>query len=110
MMADGDLIDIVDLPERLRGPLSEDLGGDEKFLSLEELQRRHILRVLEGSGGNKARAAKVLGIGRTTIYQLLSTMKTQEPQKGPHSGQAVSLTALFRSDPARLMPNHKPVS
>jgi DNA-binding NtrC family response regulator len=82
MMADGNLIDIGDLPERLRGPLSEDLGGDEKFLSLEELQRRHILRVLEGVGGNKARAAEVLGIGRATIYQLLSRMKIEEPKKG----------------------------
>ncbi len=82
MMADGNLIDIGDLPERLRGPLSEDLAGDETFLSLEELQRRHILRVLEGVGGNKARAAEVLGIGRATIYQLLSRMKIEEPQKG----------------------------
>jgi len=82
MMTDGNLIDIRDLPERLRGPLSEDLGGDEKFLSLEELQRRHILRVLEGVGGNKARAAEVLGIGRATIYQLLSRMKIEEPKKG----------------------------
>lgn len=82
MMADGNLIDISDLPERLRGPLSEDLAGDETFLSLDELQRRHILRVLEGVGGNKARAAEVLGIARATIYQLLSRMKVEEPEKG----------------------------
>lgn len=81
MMADGNLIDIGDLPERLRGPLSEDLGETRRF-SLEELQRRHILRVLEGVGGNKARAAEVLGIGRATIYQLLSRMKIEEPKKG----------------------------
>ena len=82
MMADGNLIDINDLPERLRGPFSEDLGGDDSFLSLEEVQRRHVLRVLEGVGGNKARAAEVLGIGRATIYQLLSRMKLEEPKKG----------------------------
>jgi DNA-binding NtrC family response regulator len=82
MMADGNLIDISDLPERLRGPLSEDLAGDETFLSLEEMQRRHILRVLEGVGGNKARAAEVLGIARATIYQLLSRMKVGKNEKG----------------------------
>ncbi|HKV82744.1 MAG TPA: sigma-54 dependent transcriptional regulator [Candidatus Sulfotelmatobacter sp.] len=82
MMADGSLIDISDLPERLRAPLVEDLAGDETFLSLEELQRRHILRVLEGVGGNKARAAEVLGIARATIYQLLSRMKVEGPEKG----------------------------
>jgi len=82
MMTDGNLIDISDLPERLRGSFSEEMVGDETFLSLEELQRRHILRVLEGVGGNKARAAEVLGIGRATIYQLLSRMKIEEPKKG----------------------------
>lgn len=82
MMADGSLIDITDLPERLRGPLTDDLGADEAFLSLEEVQRRHILRVLEGVGGNKARAAEVLGIGRATIYQLLSKMKPEATGEG----------------------------
>jgi len=82
MMTDGTLIDIGDLPERLRRPLNEDAGVDDTFLSLEEVQRRHILRVLEGVGGNKARAAEVLGIGRATIYQLLSRMKIEEPKKG----------------------------
>ena len=81
MMADGNLIDIDYLPERLRGPLEEVVGGDETFLSLDAVQRRHILRVLEGVGGNKARAAEVLGIGRATIYQLLSKMKIEEPDK-----------------------------
>jgi DNA-binding NtrC family response regulator len=82
MMVEGNLIDIHDLPERLRGPLDEDMGGDDAFISLEEVQRRHVLRVLEGVGGNKARAAEILGIGRATIYQMLSRMKIEEPQKG----------------------------
>jgi transcriptional regulator of acetoin/glycerol metabolism len=82
MMADGNLIDIADLPERLRGPIDVEMSADDTFLSLEELQRRHIIRVLEGVGGNKARAAEVLGIGRATIYQMLSRMKIDEPEKG----------------------------
>ena len=90
MMADGNLVDLGDLPERLRRPLSEELAGNEGFLSLEELQRRHILRVLEGVGGNKARAAEVLGIGRATIYQMLSRMKPDEDiedyKRSQHAG------------------------
>ena len=82
MMVEGNLIDINDLPERLRGPLDEDAGGEDAFVSLEEMQRRHVLRVLEGVGGNKARAAEVLGIGRATIYQMLSRMKDDEPNSG----------------------------
>ncbi len=86
MMTDGSLIDIGDLPERLRKPVNEDLAGNESFLSLEALQRRHVLRVLECVGGNKARAAEILGIGRATIYQLLSRMKPEERKKGQHAG------------------------
>ena len=82
MMTDRNLIDLNDLPERLLKPLHESLAGDEGFLSLDEMQRRHILRVLEGVGGNKARAAEVLGIGRATIYQLLSRMKPEERKQG----------------------------
>jgi transcriptional regulator with PAS, ATPase and Fis domain len=79
IMVEGGLIDINDLPERLLGPLADITVGNDSFLSLEEMQRRHILRVLEGVGGNKARAAEVLGIGRATIYQMLSRMKEDGP-------------------------------
>lgn len=75
MMTEGSVIDISDLPDNLRQPSAEQFAPDEKFLSLEELQRRHILRVLDGVGGNKARAAELLGIGRGTIYKLLSKMQ-----------------------------------
>jgi DNA-binding NtrC family response regulator len=85
MMADGNLIDVNDLPERLRRPLNQGVAGNEGFLSLEEVQRRHVLRVLESVGGNKARAAEVLGIGRATIYQLLSRMKLEERKRGQHA-------------------------
>jgi DNA-binding NtrC family response regulator len=85
MMADGNLIDVNDLPERLRKPLNQGAAGNEGFLSLEEVQRRHVLRVLESVGGNKARAAEVLGIGRATIYQLLSRMKPEERKRGQHA-------------------------
>lgn len=82
MMVEGNLIDVNDLPERLRGPLEEESAGSDAFVSLEEMQRRHVMRVLEGVGGNKARAAEVLGIGRATIYQMLSRMKEDEPSSG----------------------------
>ncbi len=43
-------------------------------LTLEELQRRHILKVLEHTGGNKKRAADLLGIERCTLYAKLKTL------------------------------------
>jgi DNA-binding NtrC family response regulator len=78
MMVDDTVIDVGDLPERFRERLAGEATADDTLLSLEEVQRRHILRVLEGVGGNKARAAEVLGIGRATIYELLSKMKAPQ--------------------------------
>jgi|SRR5579864_471916 len=78
MMAEGNLIDINDLPERFRGPIGDEVFLDESLFPLEEVQRRHVLRVLEAVGGNKARAAEILGIGRATIYQLLSRMRVEQ--------------------------------
>jgi DNA-binding NtrC family response regulator len=77
MMANGKFIDIHDLPERLRSGV-EHSPSDESLLSLDEVQRRHVMRVLERVGGNKARAAEVLGVGRATIYQLLSRMRLEK--------------------------------
>jgi len=77
MMVDTPFIDTNDLPERLRTPFTGDSILDEGLLSLDEVQRRHIIRVLERVGGNKARAAEILGLARATIYQLLSRMKLE---------------------------------
>ena len=37
-------------------------------LSLEEMERQHIARVLAAEGGNISATAAVLGINRTTLY------------------------------------------
>lgn len=37
--------------------------------SLNDQERRAILRALETTHGNRNRAAKLLGIGKTTIYR-----------------------------------------
>jgi DNA-binding NtrC family response regulator len=78
MMTDGRFIDVNDLPERIRNQSGDQSYKDEALISLEELQRRHVVRVLERVGGNKARAAEILGVGRATIYQFLSRMKLEK--------------------------------
>jgi DNA-binding NtrC family response regulator len=40
-------------------------------LPLEELERVYVQRVLESRGGNKAEAARILGINRRTLYRML---------------------------------------
>jgi DNA-binding NtrC family response regulator len=41
--------------------------------SLDEVERRHILKVLQHTGGNRARAAKILDVDPKTLYNKLKT-------------------------------------
>ncbi len=68
----GDFVDLCDLPEhfRHRGPRSME-DEDWKPLSLDEVRKVHIQRVLEMCRGNRLRAAQILGIGRTSLYRYL---------------------------------------
>ena len=40
-------------------------------MTLDQLERQHILRVLEEHGGNRERAAAILGISARTLYRKL---------------------------------------
>ena len=83
MMTEGTTIDVDDLPEPLRGAATIGTGTDEDMLTLQELQNRHLSRVLQRVGGNKARAAEILGISRTTIYEMLSKMNESQAGNNP---------------------------
>jgi transcriptional regulator with PAS, ATPase and Fis domain len=45
--------------------------GDQSDLTLQEVERRHIARVLAEQSGNRSRAARSLGISRATLYEKL---------------------------------------
>lgn len=47
------------------------LLADETGKSLDEVERAHILRVLESCQGNRSRAAEILRIDRSTLYEKL---------------------------------------
>jgi len=66
----GSIIDVVDLPFKASaGPdLHERLFAD--LPSLDEIERRYLLHVIEQVGGNRTRAAEVLGIDRRTLYRM----------------------------------------
>jgi len=51
-------------------------------LTLEELEREHILRVLEESNGNRERAAAILGISSRTLYRKLREYESQTHSAG----------------------------
>ena len=82
MMAEGDTIDVRDLPEHLQGMPVPETEEQEELLPLAEVHRRHALKVLKHVEGNKARAAKILGIHRATLYRLLEGDKDALPGGG----------------------------
>jgi DNA-binding NtrC family response regulator len=68
-------ITVEDLPERIQeyqstriNPIEVDA---EHVLTLKDLEKRYIERVLKAVGGNKARAARLLGLDRRTLYRKL---------------------------------------
>jgi DNA-binding NtrC family response regulator len=75
MMVTGGVIDVSDLPEYLSA--SSVSPQEDGLLTLEEVQRRHVLHVLEQVGNNKARAADVLNISRATLYSFLAKSESE---------------------------------
>ncbi len=71
-----DTLAVDDLPERVRRFESRHVivAGDDldELVTLEEVEKRYILRTLEAAGGNKSLAAQRLGISRKTLYRKLS--------------------------------------
>ena len=61
-----DVIVPDDLPEHVLSNKKQ-VGSIPK--SLEDLEKEHILKVLEETGGNQCKAAEVLGINRKTLYK-----------------------------------------
>jgi DNA-binding NtrC family response regulator len=81
MMTESDVIDVRDLPERVQSQAATSKADYEVLMSIDQLERRHAQRVLDHVGGNKVRAAEILGISRTHLYQLLkdNAEKRKEP-------------------------------
>jgi two-component system response regulator AtoC len=76
-LSHGPLLTPDDLPASLRQTelSSKETAGaidhrDEACLTLEEVEKRHLVRVLKETKGNKVKAAKILGIDRRTLYRM----------------------------------------
>jgi DNA-binding NtrC family response regulator len=77
----------ADLPRKLFKPIAEaPAGAGDGITSLfaglpsaEEVQRRYLLHVLEATGGNRKRAAEILGINRKTLYRIAARFEIDLP-------------------------------
>jgi DNA-binding NtrC family response regulator len=68
VLADGEVLEPEDLPPEIK---MRPAHGGGSSPSLAGAERRHILRVLDDAGGNKKKAAELLGISPTTLYSKL---------------------------------------
>jgi DNA-binding NtrC family response regulator len=70
---------------------ADEVQSDDQFITLDALERRYILRVVEALNGNRSLAAQTLGLDRKTLYRKLllysgqSKVRTraQQPAQAP---------------------------
>lgn len=75
MLATEDFIDIQHLPENLLQASSQEATIDKPYpyvhLTLNEMEKKHLLEVLRITNFNKKKAAKMLGLTRPALYRKL---------------------------------------
>src|SRR6202140_3417984 len=79
-LGSGPTVEMADLPSNLHYGTSERAPDNNEILPLEELERSAILKTLRETSGDKLAAARMLGIGKTTLYRKLKqyNMKHEE--------------------------------
>ncbi len=80
VMSEGADVDVQHLPESVvtaRAP-----NGSNGIRPLADVEKEHILRALGAHDGNQARAARALGIGRTTLWRKLQDYALTEAGAG----------------------------
>jgi DNA-binding NtrC family response regulator len=94
-LAEGDQIGPDDLPVQLRERRSTDVlaAALARNLTLAELEREYINRVLQAEGGNKTRAAQRLGLDRKTLYRKLEEYGRPAGEDGDTVAQPEAHTA-----------------
>ena len=72
-LAEGDVIEAEHLPEELATKRAPAGDGGPSVRPLADVEREHVLRVLNACGGSHVEAARALGIGRNTLWRKLRT-------------------------------------
>jgi len=72
IFAAGEQITAADLPDPVRAAVPRDPEYQVNLReATAEFERAHIMRIIEQCGGNKRKAAKLLGLGVTSLYRKL---------------------------------------
>src|SRR5256714_2894550 len=70
-LGSGPIVHVGDFPSNLQYASAEQAPDKNELLPLGELERRAILHTLRETSGDKLAAARILGIGKTTLYRKL---------------------------------------
>jgi DNA-binding NtrC family response regulator len=76
-------IRVGDLPSNLLYFVGQPRRDTTALATLRELEQRHILQALEATQGDRLRAARLLGIGKTTIYRKLKEYGLDDAADSP---------------------------
>ncbi len=71
ILAEEHLITVDDLPDAVVESRAAAPAGEGNPMHLREVERRHVLHVLQQEKGNKVQAARALGISRRALYRLI---------------------------------------
>jgi len=81
-----DHVSVEDLPEKVRAYKPDKvklaIEDSNEILTLDELARRYILRALRIVGGNRSRAAELLGLDRRTLYRRMEKYQQASSEEG----------------------------
>jgi DNA-binding NtrC family response regulator len=78
-LGSGPILHSGDLPSNLQYAIpGERIPSPDELTTLEEMERRAILRALRETNGDKLVAARLLGIGKTTLYRKLKQYRVDE--------------------------------
>jgi two-component system response regulator HydG len=78
-LGSGPILHVGDLPSSLQYTSVEKLPENDELVPLEALERRAIFRALRETAGDKMAAARLLGIGKTTLYRKLKQYESERP-------------------------------
>ena len=67
-LAEGEDIRVTDLPADLQNLEFDTIEG-EGLMTMDEMEKLHIMRVLDRTRGNKAMTSKILNLPRTTLWR-----------------------------------------
>ena len=70
-LGSGPFLQTADLPSSMLSQLGRSASSRQQLTTLQALEQQAIRQALQAAGGDRVRAAKLLGIGKTTIYRKL---------------------------------------